>query len=43
MKSLYKGYKAKAIFLIVYIKEAHPVGEEVVAANARFKVGDASN
>ena len=40
MKSLYKGYKADAIFLIVYIREAHPEKDGQAAANARFKVGD---
>ncbi len=37
MESLYTAYKGKAIFLIVYIREAHPARRQQTAETAGWK------
>jgi len=38
MKSLYDGYKDKAVIVIVYIREAHPAAPSQTAKDAGWKV-----
>ena len=40
MKSLYTAYKAEAVIMVVYIREAHPATSEQTAANAGWKKVD---
>jgi len=40
MKDLYEAYKDKAIVLMIYIREAHPVSADQKAADAGWKVID---
>jgi hypothetical protein len=40
MKTLFDAYKDKAIVLVVYIREAHPAGEEQTSEDAGWKAID---
>lgn len=40
MADFYEAYKDKAVFLIVYVREAHPAFEHQTAENADWKVID---